>query len=84
VAIVLDFILSAQNFSFNRPSAVGVGQVMLSWVVTVGLGFLLFKMHRRALYGMLAAYATLFLWLLSGGMFGPYTCFGTYGYPSRP
>lgn len=82
VAIVLDFILSAQNFSLSGGSPpIGIGQIAVSWLVTVGLGFVLYKMHRWALYGMLAGYAALFLLLLMGGIFGPYTCFGTYGYP---
>ena len=81
LGIVLDFVLNVGSFSFNGPATIGIGQIIVSWIVTVALGFGLYKLHHWALYGMLGAYSALFLLLLAGGILGPYTCFGTYGYP---
>jgi len=84
VAIVLDVILNLQGFSFSGPNSFSPAQIAISWVITLALGFGLYKLHHWALYGMLGGYAALFLLFLTNGIFGPYTCFGTYGYPSPP
>jgi riboflavin transporter FmnP len=83
IAIVIDFILSLGAFSFQgTSSSPGVGQIIMSWLVTVAAFWVLYKMHRWAAYGMLGGFATLFIALaLVGGLLGPYTCFSTYGYP---
>ena len=68
----------------STPGRYGVAPIVLAWAVTIGLAAVLYRIHHWALYGMVGAYAALFLLLLTSGMFGPYTCFGAYGYPSPP
>ena len=83
VAIVIDFILSLGIFSFQgASSSPALGQILISWAVTVGAFAVLYKMQRWAAYGMLGGFVVLFVLLaVGGGALGPYTCFSTYGYP---
>ncbi len=87
VFIAIDFILAAFSpaWSFEGSTArgTGPGQIVLSWVITIGAFLLLLRMHRWAGYGMLAGFAGLFMLLLFAGSSGPYVCFNTYGYPFR-
>lgn len=81
IAIIIDFALSASLFEAASP---GAGQVVFSWLLTGGVFWILYRMHRWAAYGMLGGFASLFVLLvLGGGLLGPYACFGTYGYPAR-
>ena len=83
VAIVIDFILSANTFSFQgSSSSPDLGEVVVAWVVTAVAFAVLYKMQRWAAYGMLGGFVALFLLLaVGGGALGPYTCFNIYGYP---
>ena len=83
VAIVIDFILSLGSFSFqSTSSSPELGQIVISWAVTVGAFAVLYKMQRWAAYGMLGGFVALFVLLaVGGGVLGPYTCFSVYGYP---
>jgi hypothetical protein len=76
-AILVDFILSVVG-GFRY----GAAQIIVSWVVTVGIGFALYTLNRSAFWAFLAGYAALFLLSLLGGVTGPYQCFGTYGWPA--
>jgi len=84
VAIVIDFVLSLSTFNFSSESytRIELGQVVISWAVTLVAFAILYKMNRWAGYGMLGGFVALFLLLvIGGGALGPYTCFGAYGYP---
>lgn len=83
IAIVIDFVLSANNFSFQgTSSSPDLGEVVVAWLVTAVAFAVLYKMHRWGGYGMLGGFVTLFLLLaVTGGALGPYTCFSIYGYP---
>jgi hypothetical protein len=82
IAFILDFALSFGSYGlYERPPSPALAAIVASWVITLGVGWVLYKLNRWALYGMLGLYAALFLLLLASGPFGPYTCFGAYGYP---
>ena len=84
LGVILDFVVTLTASPGSTPGRYGVAPIVLAWAVTIGLAAVLYRIHHWALYGMLGAYAALFLLLLTSGMFGPYTCFGAYGYPSPP
>jgi hypothetical protein len=56
--------------------------IALAWLATAGIVLLSFKLHYWFGWGLLGGFALLFIFLLvTGGMFGPYGCFGVYGFP---
>lgn len=77
LGVVLNFAVAATHSTFDWQ----VGEIIRSWVITIGVALVLYKIHPWMLYGMIGAYAALFLWTSSVQIIGPYTCFGGYGYP---
>jgi hypothetical protein len=83
--VVLDFLESANYVSLTggRSSQPPVGNIVISWILTLGLFLVMYKMRHAAGYGVIAGFVGLFVIALASGVTGPYTCFSTYGYPFR-
>jgi hypothetical protein len=83
VALVVNFGIALNGFSFSGTTSRQIQDVLLAWVITIVVFAVLYRMHPWAAYGALGAYVALFALLsLTAGLAGPYTCFGAYGYPN--
>ena len=81
IALVFNFAL-AFLYIGSGPSS-GVVAIVAAWLLTAALFYGLYRFEQWLAFGAIGGYAALFLVLLiGGGITGPYTCFGPYGYPA--
>jgi hypothetical protein len=81
VGILFNFLLNLVIGPAFSSSSLNPITILVVWLATAGVFWLMRRANPWAGWGMLGAYAALFLMLLTAGMFGPSTCFGIYGYP---